>query len=285
MKLVYQAYGRSDIVQQVLFSVVSLKSHYSGKFPFEIEIYTDRKSDLEDFFQNEAQIRLIEFTNQDLQKWRGEIQFVHRVKLEILKAASAEGSAVVYLDGDTYFKANPDPLFRQISDSVSLMHLRESSLAEGFDLLTRKIAKFVKRKSFQTKTETLNIPPETEMWNAGVIGVSAQNTKWFQPMIDLTDVLYSKYQKHVMEQLAVSYYLNRETEVLPAESLIHHYWDQKPEFDLAIARFILEKPSFRSAVRDLSQFQWPAPRPVKPAIRPGILSKLRKVFERSTISK
>ncbi len=290
MKLVYQAYGRSDIVQQVLFSVASLKSFYPEGLPLTVEIYTDRKADLVEFFQGAPKILIQHFTEGELQEWRGEIQFVHRVKLEILKRASlvygTTGSeALVYLDGDTFFKSKPHTLFSSISNETSLMHLRESSLREGLDLLTRKIAKFVKGKSFVTKSETIKIGPETEMWNAGVIGVSAGNSKLFQPMIDLTDALYSKYQKHVMEQLAVSYYLNRETKVIAADSVIHHYWDQKPEYDQAISDFILKNPSFESAASSMAQFPWPPKKPAGPAISPGFFASFKKAFRRLFVSK
>lgn len=284
MKIVYQAYGRADIVQQVLLSIVSLKS-IAPQLPVTIEIYTDRKSDLEEFFGNEPNLKIIEFTPEQLTQWRGQIQFVHRVKLEILKLAAKSGDALVYLDGDTIFKLNPKDLFARISDGTSLMHIRESGLAEGRDLLTRKIAKFVKGKSFKTQTELLKIPPETEMWNAGVIGVSAANTKWFQAMIDMTDTLYAKYQKHVMEQLAVSYYLNRETSVIPAADVILHYWDQKPEFDSAIAKFLGAYPTFKQALVNFKNFPVPAPTPVKLPNPPGFFAKIRRVFERSQISK
>lgn len=286
MKLIYQAYGRADIVQQVLFSVISLRSFFPAGLPFKVEIYTDRKADLEDFFKKEPNIILTEFSDEQLQTWRGEIQFVHRVKLEILKAASLGNEGpLIYLDGDTYFKTNPTELFSKITDQVSLMHIRESSLREGRDLLTRKIAKFVKGKTFQLKEGALQIPPETEMWNAGVIGVSQKNTRWFSNMIEMTDVLYSRYQKHVMEQLAVSFYLNRETKVLPSDQVIHHYWDQKPEFDQAISDYISHQADFKQALVNLKQFPWPAPKPPKPAIQPGFFSRIRRLFESPSVSK
>lgn len=286
MKIVYQAYGRKDIIQQVLLSVSSLKMFYPQEIPFEIEIYTDQKASIESFFRSEKTVSIIEFTHDQLKEWRGEIQFVHRVKLEILKLASRNlKGPLIYLDGDTVFRSAPNELFSEISSRISLMHIRESSLKEGKDLLTRKIAKFVKGKTFKLSEGLLQIPSDTEMWNAGVIGVAPDNTKWFSNMIEMTDVLYSRYQKHVMEQLAVSYYLNRETQVLPSDDVIHHYWDQKPEFDQAIASYFSKHTDLVQATAHLSQFPWPAPKVSKTKVSGGILSKIRRFFESQYVSK
>lgn len=286
MKIVYQAYGRVDIVQQVLLSVATLKRFYPQGFPFTIEIYTDRKAELDEFFQGEKALEIVQFTPEQLKEWRGQIQFVHRVKLEILrKASQGNQGSLIYLDGDTVFKASPQELFSKISEKTSLMHIRESSLKEGRDLLTRKIGKFVKGKTFQLKEGAIQIPPETEMWNAGVIGLDQSNTRWFTNMIEMTDVLYSQYQKHVMEQLAVSYYLGRETKVLPSAEVIHHYWDQKPEYDVAIASFFERQTNFRSATASLNQFPWPPPKALKPAQSHGFLGKIRGLFVGSSVSK
>ena len=53
MKIVYQAYGRADICQQAQFSLVTLKSFYPDGIPYQVEIYTDRKNELEVFFAGE----------------------------------------------------------------------------------------------------------------------------------------------------------------------------------------------------------------------------------------
>jgi hypothetical protein len=72
--LIYQAYGKEEIKQECLFSLLSLRYHASEAFL------------------------------EKLQDWRGSIDFVHRVKIKILQdAAQKYEGKFIYLDTDTYF--------------------------------------------------------------------------------------------------------------------------------------------------------------------------------------
>jgi hypothetical protein len=96
------------------------------------------------------------------------------------------------------------------------------------------------------------------MWNAGVIGIAAANTALFGPMIELTDALYGQYQKHIMEQLAVSYYLQQATEVRTADRVVWHYWAQKDELNPKIAEFLDRNRTLSDAAAGFASFPWPA---------------------------
>lgn len=232
--------------------------------PFIVEIYTDKMAELGRYFAGEPKVKLVPITAEQIKAWRGEIDFVHRVKLKVLElAAQSHQGPLLYLDGDTYFLTHPDQLFAKIDDRNSLMHIRESSLGEAKDILTKKIAKFVKKRNFMVAGESLHIPPSCEMWNAGVIGLSHKNTALFGPMIELTDRTYSEYQKHVMEQLAVSYFIQKNTVVHGADSVVFHYWANKGGFDRAISDFLSKYQDFSSGKHNYSQFSWPPPPPEK----------------------
>lgn len=265
LKIVYQAYGKNDVIAQALFSTISLASLYPEGWPYQVEIYTDQADRIRGFFstyRGQNPVIIVSIHPEQIKRWRGAIDFVHRVKLEILREASRNWAGdLVYMDGDTYFAEKPDDLFAQISPSTSVMHIREHSLAEPRDVLTKKIAKFVKKKKFSVGGEEIEIPPQTYMWNAGVIGMANENLRLLGGMIDLTDVLYSQYEKHVMEQLAVSYYLQTAGTVVAAEPVIKHYWNQKEDFDRAIRSFLLQHSDFQSALSYYTNFPWP-PKPM-----------------------
>lgn len=272
--LVYQAYGRWDIIEQVLFSLVSLRRFYPDGFPFPVQIFSDQPEKLKVFFGAEKNVQIVPITPEQIQRWRGAIDFVHRVKLEILKVAAEKSSGdLIYLDGDTYFSSSPTPLFEQISDRVSLMHLRESTLGEPADPLTKKIGKFVRRRKFNVLGVETEIPSTTAMWNAGLIGISKKNCGLLDSMIAMTDILYSEYQKHVMEQLAVSFYLQQHTEVRAGDPVVQHYWQLKEEFDAAIKQFLSRNPSFTAACAALPSFAWPSAQPAKK--KKGLFSLFR----------
>jgi hypothetical protein len=260
LKIVYQAYGRTDAIEQVLLSTASLRSWYPAGFPFEIEIYTDQTDRLREFFGSENRVTLVPITGEQIQAWRGKIDFVHRVKLEILSSATKNWDGdLLYLDGDTYFTAHPEALLNQISDSVSVMHVRESTLGRPDNLMTKKVAKFVRGRRFKVGGEEFDIPPSTVMWNAGVMGMSRKNCKLLGNMIELTEVLYGEYRKHTMEQLAVCFYLQRTSEIRAAEPIIKHYWNLKEYFDQEIHRFIEKYPTLPAAVAGLPTLTWPRP--------------------------
>lgn len=259
MKIVYQAYGRQDIVQQVLFSIATLKSKAGGALPAMVEIYTDRAESLQGFFAGEKNVRFVSITPQEIIAYRGAIDFVHRVKLKILERASADfDEPIIYLDGDVFFQKDPTALFAKITSTDSLMHICESRLDEAKDPLTKKIAKFIKKNEFTIDDKTWKMPLETEMWNAGVIGIHPANKYFFHEMLELTDQMYSRYQKHVMEQLAVSYVLQRKTKIHSSHLEIIHYWASKEAFDSAIQKYLSDKTTLKAATDSLAQFEWPA---------------------------
>lgn len=259
MKIVYQAYGREDIIRQVLFSVVTLKAVSSASSAWKIEIYSDQPELLSSFFADTPEVKIVPITANDIKTWRGSIDFVHRVKLKILeKATHGLHEPLLYLDGDTYFAKDPQDLFRQISSSRSLMHIRESRLDEARDPLTKKIARFVRKNQFKLDGQPIQIPGASEMWNAGVIGIHPNNFALLPMMVELTDQMYGIYQKHVMEQLAVSYLLQTKTTLASSHIEIIHYWASKEAFDRAIAVFLTNKKTCGEALRLLPEFAWPA---------------------------
>lgn len=278
MKIVYQAYGREDIIQQVLFSIVSLKTRAQNFASFKIEIYTDQAARLKNFFVDVPEVQIKEITALQIKSWRGDIDFVHRVKLMILQQATvALHEPLVYLDGDTYFAKDPTELFSQISPTRSLMHLRESRMDEATDPLTKKIARFVRKNTFKVEGENIQIPVTAEMWNAGVIGLHPSNFLLLPMMVELTDQMYSRYQKHVMEQLAVSYLLQTKTMIATSHLEVIHYWPSKEAFDQAIQKFLSNKPTFPQAVDGIQSFEWPAPLQPKPK-----RSWLSRLFDHSS---
>ena len=275
MNLVYQAYGHQDILEQTLFSIVSLMHHTDKDSPLQAIVYTDQPEWFQKFFNDSAFVKVVSIDQNRIQKWRGAIDFVHRVKIEVLKDAGLKFEGpIFYCDGDTYFNEDPTNLFKQVNDQTSLMHMKEAELGNPQNPLTKKIYKFVRNNMFTVNGEQIFMGHETEMWNAGVIGISQQNKAFFDDILDLTDQMYVKYNKHVMEQLAVSYVLQTRTNLISAEKEIYHYWNQKPEYQLEIQKFFGDYTNIDTALAAYHKFVFPEPPQPKVSVLKQVFQKL-----------
>lgn len=262
MTLVYQAYGRPEIIRQSQFSILSfLRWGMKEK----ILVYTDQEAQLSEFFKGVSSVEIVPLSAEQIQLWRGQIDFVHRVKIEVLIDASRRTrDSLLYLDGDTVFTKDPKEMMGLVHPGQCLMHVMESRLDQAKDPLTKKIAKFCRGQSFHPKRGIVSIPLSTEMWNAGVIGIHESRTNLLERILDLTDAAYTLYQKHVIEQLAVSYFLQSTGKVLPAEPWVLHYWQAKDIWQQRIDAFLNQYQTATAAMEMINGFDFtPPPAPVK----------------------
>lgn len=264
---VYQAYGKIEILQQTVFSVISLLASLKEPSAAQILIYTDQESYFRKFFEDHPQIHYEPLSQEVIQKWRGEIQFVHRLKIEMLLHAEAKYKGkFIYLDGDTYFLSSPMPLFRKIDVGHTLMHLPEGKISALRDPLSRKIKRFLRREQFDLEGTRYMISPDLIMWNAGVIGYASSHQGLLKKILHLTDLTYKKYQKHVMEQLSVSEVLQKATTVQRTDDVIYHYWNQKEEYQALIQNFLESATNIKEFLQKYKDVQFPAPPKPKKAL-------------------
>lgn len=258
MLLVFQAYGKKDIINQNIFSIFSLLNSTNYNLEkIKILIYTDQVLDFKKYFDGISNIEYREIQMEQIKKWRGAIDFVHRVKVEILKEAYENHQTdIFYVDGDTVFLNNPNELFLKVNNQNSLMHIFENIINQGKDPLSKKIKKFLKKNHPE-------IPTTTSMWNAGALGISKTIAlDVFEHVLKMTDQLYSEYPKHTMEQLAFSFVLQTKTKINPAEKEILHYWNQKDEYQNLINQFLSENSDLNSVKNSYKLINWPkAPKP------------------------
>lgn len=234
--LLLQAYGKPTILQEALFNLLTFwKLKQAGNYEVEIVVYTDQPAYYQ-LFSSKIHIEVL--TPEKIQAWKGAKQFVHRLKIMMLQDFFEKYKAdVLYVDSDTYFLKDCSALFAAINQQTSVMHIKESLLQEKENLLLKKIYKFAKKNTFLIDHETIKIPLDTPMWNAGVLGIAYENRNLLNNVVLLTDVMYDKYPKHVMEQLAFSYILNKHTAILPADEYVYHYWQAGGKLGDTIADF------------------------------------------------
>ena len=229
---VFQAYGNIGILQECLLALLSLcrNSNREDLAGTEIWIYTDNPGFFSSFKDCWLNLRFRELEPATLDEWRGAVDFVHRVKVCMLRDFTKEKNGqVLYLDTDVYFLRPVNEIFKNISAGNLYMHTKEGLVHGSDNFVFRKLSHFIKsRKSIlPAGISSINIPPNTTMWNAGVLGFSTDRSEILDCVLEFTDSVYKEYPKHIIEQYAFSIYFGNYGQILPADAVVFHYWNLK----------------------------------------------------------
>lgn len=255
--IVYQAYGRKDIIYQTVFSILSLIETSKIK-DLRVIIYTDDIDCLKKFFASYDFVHYELLTKEQMTIWKGPHNFHHRMKIEILKDCSKKYDGnILYLDGDTYFVSDIENIFKRITENQSVMHISEGNVKKSKDPLTKKIHKFLKENKISVNGKEVKVSDDYAMWNAGAIGLHRKHHAIFQDIIDYTDELFGRYPKHIMEQHAASYYMLQTASVVPCDDILEHYWNQKDSFEEVIIPFFEKNQDLESYKKNKDQLKLP----------------------------
>lgn len=223
-----QAYGREGILQECLFVLFSFQKNHTPEEQRQVifHIYTDQPGWFTRFTGCPLEVHYHELAPATIQQWRGGIDFVHRVKIEVLRdfLKSHQGN-VLYLDTDVYFKGSLLPFFRRMGQRELFMHVSEGRLDMGSNPMMKKLHRFFHQKNtFNTGSQTVTIPPDAEMWNAGVLGFHSSYAPVVDEVLAFTDAAYREFPKHIIEQFAFTYFLGRQGQLHHTAQTIVHYW-------------------------------------------------------------
>lgn len=235
--LVYSVFGNENFYNEVLYSILSyLKFHKEDENL--IIILTDNA----DFFKKRISNNIIyhELNEEKIKLWKGKHNFVHRVKVKVIQdvVSKYEGN-FLYLDSDTYFIKNCSEIFENINSNAIYFDKCEGKLIDNKGGIARKMKAFLKNESefkIPSLNESLKIDSDFTVWNAGVIGFNSSYSNQLKMVEELVDVLYSKNQLFVMEQISFNYFFQRKTKPLESKNHIHHYWYFK-EFRGVLSHF------------------------------------------------
>lgn len=271
---VIQCYGKERILREAKFCVLSLLKFIKDDVNYSIVLYTDNNSFFEDIKDH---VVFEPMLPEMVQQWKGEHNFVHRVKvMMLLNFVSKYEGKFLYLDSDTWFKQSPQQLFETIDADNAVLHLPEAQLSSNANPIIKKMHRFVKANSFTLDNDDkVKIPVEYSMWNAGVIGLTTQAKTTIENVLELTDKMLLTYQKHVMEQLAFSYYLQKEFTPHSSDEVIEHYWRfcsiaEEPMIDFFEG---LENKSIDAKIQAVHSFSW---QPILSYKKPNLWQKLKR---------
>lgn len=229
--IIFQAYGNEGILHECALALLTFCRYHS---PEELDrvivtIYTDRPDFFERFRGCPIRFQFREISPQRIREWRGEIDFLHRVKIAMLAdfLQDHEGQ-VLYLDTDICFTGSVADFFHHIHHGRRYMHIMEGLVHHSGNVMLRKLSGFLaKNRSLEVNGKALFIPEDIAMWNAGVLGFSSSDKELVQQVLEFTDAVYRKFPKHTVEQFAFSYFFQKDAALLSAHTRISHYWNLK----------------------------------------------------------
>lgn len=247
-KVVYLSHGGQKFYDQTRFSVLSLL-HYlleQKRNDIGVVIYTDRpeQSPAHDLVQS------VQLSQRELRDLRGPLEFIHRVKLEIMRRAEAEfGLPFIYVDCDTQWLKTPDEQFRILANGgheregdtpVFYMHKFEGELNADFYPQYLRLLKSKKSNLIKWK---INADPPWEMWNSGTVGVSPGMEGLFDEVLAITDdLLLDIRHRMFLEQLALSITATSRFRVRPFDDCLAHYWNHGSELPILLRSFFESLP-------------------------------------------
>ncbi len=226
--IVFQCYGNERVFHECAFALLSLSRLYPEGFPpnLQICIYTDKPGWFRNFSDCPLPLNYRELDLETIKQWRGNIDFVHRVKIEILKDFTNDRTGnILYTDTDVVFTRPLDKLFAGIAKGNRYMHVMEGNINEWGNPIFRKLHKYLKSKKYLS----VNDMPlfNMIMWNAGVLGFNTMHIRLLNDVLKFTDDHYPEFPKHIIEQFAFSVYFLKPGNIKAAIPWILHYWNLK----------------------------------------------------------
>lgn len=227
--LVFQAYGHEAVLRECAFALLTLLHHHPRGLPgLEILICTDRP----EFFQayeSALPLQYRRISSEDIGRWRGAIDFVHRVKIEVLLDAVRERSGTfLYADTDICFLKSIERIFEGIEAGRRYMHVQEYRLRDEVNPVGVKFRNFLaKQGPLEWAGHREAISFEAAMWNAGVLGFSSADAPLLEEVLAFTDAVYPLFHKHIVEQFAFSFTFAKAGRIYAASREILHYWSLK----------------------------------------------------------
>lgn len=222
--LLYQAYGKKEVKLECKFSLLHLlsKNFQHNLCPV---IYTDDITFFENILKDFPSKIIRGITTEEIQEWRGEINFLHRVKIKILMDfLDNHAGNLLYCDTDTYFLQSPNTIFSDLEKGEFYMHILEGRINKKTDIQFKKWEKFLMNHMEIVNVSNHSEINQIEMWNAGVIGFNSKYKELLKAVLDLTDKIYPLFPKHIAEQFSFSYIFQRKVNIRSASNYIFHFW-------------------------------------------------------------
>ncbi|AUI65353.1 MULTISPECIES: hypothetical protein [Glaesserella] len=255
MNLLLLTFGeRLENHYQAVFSILSFAK---DKLINRIIVVTDR-SEFYSFLNEKVEI--INIDKSTLLQWQEPYQFFWKVKIKALELVQSKypDDHLLYVDSDTFLAKDLTEINDKLDKGHAFMHILENKISFNSSNTFKKMFKSLNGKSFSNIT----INENSEMWNAGVIALSAQNAKEIIKLALATcdEMCATDCPRRLIEQFAFSISLKHLAQLNSCETIIGHYWGNKEEWNRLIADFFvnahLKHLSVDQQISILSEYNW-----------------------------
>jgi exopolysaccharide production protein ExoZ len=245
--VVYFAYGRNDIIEQTLYSLLTLLfvCERDGR-ACRIVIYTDTPQRFAGL-----PVETVVLSQATLDEWLAGSDYIHRRKTcVILDALDRFDAKIAFIDSDTWFAAHPARIFKRVGPGRAVFHICEGLVASTGTPFDSALARQLAQVPLTLRSnEPVAFDARTRMWNTGVIAVDPADRERMLDALALSDAIWrtadptGAYNKkiHHAEQFATGYAF-RDCELSEAADYVYHYWpaEAKRSFATILPRLVAQ---------------------------------------------
>ena len=228
--LVSQSFGRESEYKRVSLTLLSFYAQldHTG---IRTVLFTDRPDWFAQILHG-LPVEYILLTPEKIKHMRGTIDFLHRMKIAMIEEVYQKypEANLLYVDSDTFFIRNPDPLFAAIEAGNCFMHLREFAFEQvryaAGDTGTKFSAylRLMEQKPFLTSRGEEHFTASHASWNAGVMGLPNFIKNDIPDVYAITEQSFPETDNHASEQFAFSFVLQTRYTLSACDEYVYHYW-------------------------------------------------------------
>jgi hypothetical protein len=262
--ILYLSHGGQKYHDQTRYSVLTLLALLlaQNRNDVRIVVCTDRPDQL----PAHDLVKALYVSRGEFAAWRGPLDYVHRIKLGILRRALEElGAPLIYVDSDTRWLNIPDAPFAALSGEAPLpgtvgvppalvegrgerdargpgatrpacyLYRIEGAISPTF--FPQYFRLLQKNRQILTAWRLPHEPPWT-MWNSGTVGIPSHSAGFIDDVLRVNDALLPHVGfRNCVEQLALSLVAASRFDVRPFDAYLEHWWSYGSELPVYLRRF------------------------------------------------
>lgn len=239
--LVYCAFGDSRYKKESLYSIRSFRKHWDAtNNDYKIIVVTDDKNAYGSIADLPAVI-IEEVDAQLIKEWSLDYTYYVRCKIKCLQYCFERFRCdLLFADTDTIVLQDLTNVFDHIIEGVFYMHSSCTPINKALDSIAYTRFKDVNHLTLQRihfysyireKNFIFNgkypINADFVPYNSGIIGIAYENRNILHAVLEISDLIFQRFQYQCAEEFAFSYVMQSVGEVRLLENMVFHYPEAK----------------------------------------------------------